>query len=141
MGVGDERKSWLTAHGLVGRQVSSQIRKSDGKGTGIGRRIASLPSTSTKEGFLEEVTYELRLEGRKEEEASRKEECSRWRSGRRGKEGIKMVLASSASFRHCCSKSGRRWWEHLTGTVYLFMVVRKVFWLGRLGCASNLFFF
>ena len=67
MGVGDERKSWLTAHGLVGRQISSQIRKSDGEGTGIGRRIASLPSTSTKQGFLEEVTYELRLEGRKEE--------------------------------------------------------------------------
>lgn len=44
-------------------------------------------STSTKEGFLEEVMSELRPERRKEEDASGMGECSGWRSGGRGKDG------------------------------------------------------
>ena len=38
------------------------------------------------------MTYELRPEGRKEEEASRKEGCSGWRSGRRGRKTSEWFL-------------------------------------------------
>ena len=94
MGVGDEKEAWScphTSHGLIGRQISSQTRKSHGEGTPMGAVQGALGaysrSTSTKEAFLEEVTSELRPERRKEEDASGKGECSGWRSGRRGKEG------------------------------------------------------
>ena len=38
------------------------------------------------------MTYELRPEERKDEEASRKEECSGWRSGRRGRKTSEWFL-------------------------------------------------